>query len=558
MKLRKLSLLFLSFILMLSVMPANALLSDNVHNSELIPQQAWYTKLIKFNNLKRGDISGTIKFELVPDNEVKDKGIKYINYGNDPSTEEDNGAVEVIPGLTTYKYDLPFSSEDYSDDTFNNLAWASGNRAGDSNDLFNHAFLHEWGRVQSSDHCTSFNVGKLDPKQFENAIPYLYANKEEAMIAYNKQKTMLENFAAQGKALSWAGDNDTEGVIGWYRRNDGFQDAKDPLYDFLGSEEEGGSENLNEFGAFRDGSFKVIDHYTLLANPAVTYFLRMTTRPIAIGKTYDADGNITSIEKPLLSCTEAYKFYKDHYAKLKEANGGDDEASEYAENKIFRYRLQEKSVDGLAISNGDIIVDIMSYYSPDTPQAIFMFDTEKSADSFYNKYFGGEQSSLSSIFDKEAGVKITKDNKVQMVNDLTNVHVKKVWKDSKNKYKDRPESVKVNLLSNGTKTQKSLILNKDNGWTDVFTNLPMKDISGKDIQYTIQEESIKNYSTKTTGDEVNGFVITNTHKEVKEPNKEKKTPRTADSENLLFFAGLMSLGLAGIYLTKRRKEDKKK
>ena len=145
-----------------------------------------------------------------------------------------------------------------------------------------------------------------------------------------------------------------------------------------------------------------------------------------------------------------------------------------------------------------------------------------------------------------------------MVNDLTNVHVKKVWKDSKNKYKDRPESVKVNLLSNGTKTQKSLILNKDNGWTDVFTNLPMKDISGKDIQYTIQEESIKNYSTKTTGDEVNGFVITNTHKEVKEPNKEKKTPRTADSENLLFFAGLMSLGLAGIYLTKRRKEDKKK
>ncbi|MDD7512068.1 MAG: Cna B-type domain-containing protein [Peptostreptococcaceae bacterium] len=109
------------------------------------------------------------------------------------------------------------------------------------------------------------------------------------------------------------------------------------------------------------------------------------------------------------------------------------------------------------------------------------------------------------------------------------------------------DSITVNLYADGKKID-SQKLSKDNNWQYIFKNLEQyKD--GKEITYTIEEEKVMGYSTSITGDAGNGFVITNT--------KDKpKLPKTGDSSDVEFFAGLLLL--SGTLLTaiglKRRKE----
>lgn len=109
------------------------------------------------------------------------------------------------------------------------------------------------------------------------------------------------------------------------------------------------------------------------------------------------------------------------------------------------------------------------------------------------------------------------------------------------------DSITVNLYADGKKID-SQKLSKDNNWQYSFKDLEQyKD--GKEITYTIEEEKVMGYSTSITGDAGNGFVITNT--------KDKpKLPKTGDSSDVEFFAGLLLL--SGTLLTaiglKRRKE----
>ncbi|MGN0710099.1 MAG: Spy0128 family protein [Anaerovoracaceae bacterium] len=74
------------------------------------------------------------------------------------------------------------------------------------------------------------------------------------------------------------------------------------------------------------------------------------------------------------------------------------------------------------------------------------------------------------------------------------VHVNKVWSDSGNSA-NRPESIKVWLIKNGEKTDKSLILNAENNWQGDFTGLeaygdPAKN-DGRYIRntYSVMEET---------------------------------------------------------------------
>ena len=551
MKLKRLSLLLLIFIFVISVVPSSALLSDNVHVHEFVAQQAWFTKLIKFDNFRGKDISGTLNFELVPD---KTANAKYYEYGNKPNDEGDNQLVQVVQGVVNHAYKTSFSSNDYVDKEFVKLAWDSGDRCGDSTELMDHAFLHEWGRIVSSDHCFTCRVGKINPEQFETAIPYIYANKEEAKTAYEKQKELLREEDKAGRGLKWDGDDDTEDVIGWKTGIEYPSNPNNPQYDFLGDFQDnygGRPECLNRNEKFRDGTFKVTEAYTLKANPAVTYFMPLTTRHIALDKTYDKDGNIKSIEVPLLPAIEAHNFSKNHCNALNEKYG--DEAYEKSEYKIFRYRLKEKQAEGinLSIADKDIIVDIIGY--GDNATTIFMFNNEKSADEFYKNYFSKEMSSLSGIKEKENGVDIKKSDKVQLVNQLENteVPIKKVWKDENNKYGDRPDSVSIKLYANDKDTGKILVLNKDNNWNDVFANLPLKE-DGNIIKYTIKEEKIAKYRTQITGNAKDGFVITNTHKNIK---PKKDSPKTGDSDMGLLFMGIAGLGIAGLAISMKKKKS---
>lgn len=109
MKFKKLSILLFSLILLIPAMKVDASIGKgNVYCSEIIAQQAWFTKLIKFDNFKGKDISGTLNFELVPD-KTADK--KYLK-NNDPDNGGFDRICEVVPGLINHTYKVPFSSND--------------------------------------------------------------------------------------------------------------------------------------------------------------------------------------------------------------------------------------------------------------------------------------------------------------------------------------------------------------------------------------------------------------------------------------------------------------
>ncbi|WP_165820871.1 Cna B-type domain-containing protein [Pueribacillus theae] len=93
--------------------------------------------------------------------------------------------------------------------------------------------------------------------------------------------------------------------------------------------------------------------------------------------------------------------------------------------------------------------------------------------------------------------------------DITNVRVgktsvegKKSWKDDN--AKDRPKSIKVNLLQNGVVVDTKEVT-KENGWKYSFTDLAKYDEEGKAYAYTVKEQGVPGYKS-----EVNGYDITNT------------------------------------------------
>ena len=95
----------------------------------------------------------------------------------------------------------------------------------------------------------------------------------------------------------------------------------------------------------------------------------------------------------------------------------------------------------------------------------------------------------------------------------TSVTVKKEWKDNNNQDGKRPDSVAVQLLSNGEKQGEAVALSNKNGWTHTWGNLDEKDKESKEITYTVEEVNVLDeYTTAVSaGEKQHYFVITNTH-----------------------------------------------
>ena len=79
------------------------------------------------------------------------------------------------------------------------------------------------------------------------------------------------------------------------------------------------------------------------------------------------------------------------------------------------------------------------------------------------------------------------------VPELTEVTVTKTWNDVNNRHKSRPDSITVNLLSDG-KTIQTVKITPDGkyNWANTFRNLTKYD-DGREIRYTITEEPVKGY-----------------------------------------------------------------
>ena len=100
--------------------------------------------------------------------------------------------------------------------------------------------------------------------------------------------------------------------------------------------------------------------------------------------------------------------------------------------------------------------------------------------------------------------------------DIANTHapeqivipVKKVWVDNNDAQSLRPASVHVKLFADGEKVDE-VDLNSANSWQYIFTGLS-RYRNGHEIQYTVKEDAVTNYSTAYSGDMTSTITITNT------------------------------------------------
>lgn len=107
------------------------------------------------------------------------------------------------------------------------------------------------------------------------------------------------------------------------------------------------------------------------------------------------------------------------------------------------------------------------------------------------------------------------------------IKVKKVW-DTADK-KAFAKEITVELYKNDEKTEKTLILNAENNWQGTFKDLDVKDENDKEIIYTIKEVGEtdgkitfdgKEFKVIYSGDEKEGYTITNGYYPPEEPKKE--------------------------------------
>ena len=100
------------------------------------------------------------------------------------------------------------------------------------------------------------------------------------------------------------------------------------------------------------------------------------------------------------------------------------------------------------------------------------------------------------------------------------IPVEKVWEDDGNRENLRPTSITVRLYADGKDTGKSVVLTETNDWKGLFLHLPEFN-AGKKIVYTIEEERVAHYASTVTGNQTDGFTVTN---RVEEPRKPPKPP----------------------------------
>ena len=456
MKIKKLSIIFLTIILFIGILPVNAenedkqdmpgdgakvaLYSNNIFAPMRVYQEMKFRKVIKLDGYKGKDISGILNFELVPDNNAN------LLYGDKNDTH-----VRILPGISKYSYQVPFSSDDYVDDEYNKLAWDVINYERTNKDpafddegikrelqskFVDHALLHEWGRLDNGDHSMQIRVGKLLPEQFNNQ-----GGKEE----YDKQRNIIKEYAKEGKKISWEKDSETEDIIGWKTGRDHILGkSKIRAYDFLGSYKTN-SENLLDYESFCDGSMSVTDTFNFKAkeNEAYVYRLETVTRPIALSKEYDSKGNIISIVKPLMPADNAFELVNmyDDYEKIENIRLKYMEEDEGNLEMIFRYKLKENKAEGvnLDISDKELIVDVWEYGN-----YVLMFENEEEADKYYKqalydedkdrKWFAGINS---------MNYKLKYANDIDLVNKIVNTYEPKDKTPKKNNNHKKIESLRT-------------------------------------------------------------------------------------------------------------------
>ncbi len=87
----------------------------------------------------------------------------------------------------------------------------------------------------------------------------------------------------------------------------------------------------------------------------------------------------------------------------------------------------------------------------------------------------------------------------------------KVWRDSNDQDGKRPDSITIDLLTDGSDTQSLEFSGNGDTWEWAFTDLPKYE-AGEEIAYSISEVSVEDYDTAVTGDmSSGGYTIVNSY-----------------------------------------------
>ena len=114
------------------------------------------------------------------------------------------------------------------------------------------------------------------------------------------------------------------------------------------------------------------------------------------------------------------------------------------------------------------------------------------------------------------------------------IPVKKVWENPKIPH---PEEVTINL-KNGETVIDSITLSESKDWKGAFSNLPRRDASGAEIEYSVAEDAVEGYDSAITGDAQGGFTVTNTSTAtVNVPVEKKWVGPAADKATVRLLAG---------------------
>ena len=452
----------------------------NAHSAENIAQSAWYTKVIDFTGYNGKSVEGELSFNISPNADMN-REYDFYDRQTDPMDPTFVKKIKIVPGKIGYSYNVPYSSEDFPDPIFNQMALESAPQNGDSLPLFNYALLHEWGRMVSSgpeSGTQKVNVGKITRAMFDDDRSYY-----EALNQY---------------VVTWQNDPE-HAVMGWIcytdRENISSLDCR------IGGT---GCKNLDEWYNFRDGTMNYYDLFGLYNNPLVKYSLALITRPIAISMNKDAGGNILSIEKPLLPSARAFDFLKLHEDDWS-ISADDDEGNDL----IYRYYLTENPQKGpeLIGERASLILDVVGPYPHGN---IFIFRSAEEADAFYSTRIAELEKTtgyieLDNHEDYRYGFVLGQSKRIQVVNSIpkTRLAVSAVWDDEDDKNARRPDQVEVYLLADGKETGEHLTLTAASGWQGAFENISLyrymvaedKTITETPIQYSIQESAVPHYTT---------------------------------------------------------------
>lgn len=138
---------------------------------------------------------------------------------------------------------------------------------------------------------------------------------------------------------------------------------------------------------------------------------------------------------------------------------------------------------------------------------------------------------------------------MQVVNILkstvqVDIPVSKVWADGAS-----GTSAVIELVRNGESTGITRTLSEQNGWKDVFMNLPAYDENGKEISYSVVEKT-NDYLWSVAPDGRGGYIVTNRNKPAN-----TTVPKTGDtSASAAYLAVLLLACAAAVGLMKSRRK----